>query len=123
MLRRGSRMMGSGGFANSKRAVYTAAAARDRAAGDGVGEFDGDIRESMGIYDRDNGIRPQRGGMGHLRMRSVTTWLIILNVAVYVVDLVLKARFLAGQHLPLRLATDPRFLADFGLVRYCYFSI
>ena len=77
----------------------------------------------MGIYDPDNAHRPQRGGMGHLRIRSVTTWLIILNVAVYVVDLVLKARWLAVQHLPLRLATDPRILAETGLVRYCYFSI
>lgn len=40
----------------------------------------------MGIYDRDYYREPQRSGIGRIRMWSVTTWLIIVCVAVFVID-------------------------------------
>src|SRR3954465_11735668 len=44
----------------------------------------------MGIYDRDYYRNPQpRGGFGAFSMWSITTWLIAINVAVFVVDAIL----------------------------------
>jgi membrane associated rhomboid family serine protease len=40
----------------------------------------------MGIYDRDYVRRPGGSGVGQLRMLSATAWLIIINVAVFVID-------------------------------------
>jgi membrane associated rhomboid family serine protease len=40
----------------------------------------------MGIYDRDYYRTHQPSGLGHVRMWSVTTWLLILNIAVFVLD-------------------------------------
>jgi membrane associated rhomboid family serine protease len=42
----------------------------------------------MGIYDRDYiRTRTSRGGFGEMRMWSITTWLIVINIAVYLLDL------------------------------------
>jgi membrane associated rhomboid family serine protease len=44
----------------------------------------------MGIYDRDYYRNPRpRGGFGAFSMWSVTTWLIAINVAVFVIDSIL----------------------------------
>jgi membrane associated rhomboid family serine protease len=41
----------------------------------------------MGIYDRDYYRRPtSRGGFANFRLWSITTWLIVINVAVFVTD-------------------------------------
>jgi membrane associated rhomboid family serine protease len=40
----------------------------------------------VGIYDRDYYRTPSRGGFGSFNAFSVTTWLIIVNVAVFVID-------------------------------------
>jgi len=40
----------------------------------------------MGIYDRDYYRSPPRGGFGSFSMMTVTTWLIIINVAVFLLD-------------------------------------
>jgi hypothetical protein len=42
----------------------------------------------MGLYDRDY-VRasPAASAVGRMRMWSVTTWLIAINVAVFVLDL------------------------------------
>ena len=41
----------------------------------------------MGIYDRDYYREPlPRGGFGHFSAWSVTTWLIVINVAVFFAD-------------------------------------
>src|SRR3954451_24488303 len=41
----------------------------------------------MGIYDRDYyRDSPRRGGFGVFSMASVTTWLIVINVAVFFID-------------------------------------
>jgi membrane associated rhomboid family serine protease len=77
----------------------------------------------MGIYDRDYIRTRPRGGVGRLPMWSVTTWLIILNVAVFIADWLSKARDLAASHRPIGLASNPNLVASFGLARYCYFSI
>jgi membrane associated rhomboid family serine protease len=45
--------------------------------------------EKMGIYDRDYVRRPAGSAVGQLRMLSATTWLIVINVAVFLLDLVL----------------------------------
>lgn len=76
----------------------------------------------MATQEFDN-TQPPRGGIGRLRIQSVTSWLIILNVAVYVVDWLLKAQWLRAHGFSLRLASDPRLLTLVGIVRYCYFSI
>jgi rhomboid family protein len=48
----------------------------------------------MGIYDRDYYRRSHpRGGFGHFAMWSVTTWLIVINVAVFLLDRILAAHF------------------------------
>lgn len=48
----------------------------------------------MGIYDRDYYRRPPpRGGFGHFAMWSVTTWLIVINVAVFLIDRILERYF------------------------------
>src|SRR5262245_37037874 len=45
----------------------------------------------MGIYDRDYYRQPlPRGGFGHFTAWSVTTWLIIINVAVFFLDGMLR---------------------------------
>jgi membrane associated rhomboid family serine protease len=56
----------------------------------------------MGFYDRDYYRTPPRGGVGKLRVWSVTTWLIILNVAVYLADWAFKSRMAAHFQMPLR---------------------
>jgi membrane associated rhomboid family serine protease len=57
----------------------------------------------MGIYDRDYYRQSlPRGGFGHFDAWSVTTWLIILNVAVFFVD----ATLLRATHGPQRDAYD-----------------
>ncbi len=40
----------------------------------------------MGIYDRDYYRTPSSASVGRMRMWSVTTWLIVINVAVFVLD-------------------------------------
>jgi len=40
----------------------------------------------VGIYDRDYYRNQPRGGFGVFAMWSVTTWLIVLNVVVFVAD-------------------------------------
>jgi membrane associated rhomboid family serine protease len=50
----------------------------------------------MGIYDRHYYREPSRSGVGSMRMWSVTTWLIILNVAVFVLEAFLRSSAL--QH-------------------------
>jgi membrane associated rhomboid family serine protease len=40
----------------------------------------------VGIYDRDYYRTPQRGGFGSFQPWSVTTWLIVVNVAVFIID-------------------------------------
>ncbi len=46
----------------------------------------------MGIYDRDYYRNPpSHGGFGHFVAWSVTTWLIVINVAVFFVDAVIPA--------------------------------
>jgi membrane associated rhomboid family serine protease len=40
----------------------------------------------MGIYDRDYYRAAPRGSFGSFRVSSITTWLVILNVAVFLVD-------------------------------------
>src|SRR4051812_32524093 len=45
----------------------------------------------MGIYDRDYYRRPvPRGGFAAFSMWSVTTWLIVINVAVFLLDMMLR---------------------------------
>lgn len=44
----------------------------------------------MGIYDRDYIRRAPRGGFGAFTLWSATTWLIIINVAVFVIDSILR---------------------------------
>src|SRR4051812_40329101 len=45
----------------------------------------------MGLYDRDYYRNPlPRGGFGHFSALSVTTWLIIINVAVFFLDGILR---------------------------------
>ncbi|MCS7034759.1 MAG: rhomboid family intramembrane serine protease [Phycisphaerae bacterium] len=54
----------------------------------------------MGIYDRDYARVPTTGDrLGQLRMWSVTTWLIVINVTVFFVDGLLRS---AGFAYPLR---------------------
>jgi membrane associated rhomboid family serine protease len=47
----------------------------------------------MGLYDRDYYRTPPRGGVGKLRVWSVTTWLIIVNISIFVLDALLKPAF------------------------------
>ena len=69
----------------------------------------------MGIYDRDYYRSPQPSGVGSFRMWSITTWLIIVNVAVFVIGSLLlhirQQQFLAAGFDP-RLARSP--LEEFG---------
>lgn len=45
----------------------------------------------MGLYDRDYYRNaPSRGGFGHFEAWSLTTWLIVANVAVFVIDAFLR---------------------------------
>jgi len=44
----------------------------------------------MGIYDRDYFRTSSRGGFGAFAMWSVTTWLIVINIAVFVIDSLLR---------------------------------
>ncbi len=52
----------------------------------------------MGIYDRDYYRKPTgRGGFGDFRLWSVTTWLIVINVAIFVTDgFLVRAGFTAA---------------------------
>src|SRR4051812_16467693 len=42
----------------------------------------------MGIYDRDYYREPAGSSVGSMRMWSVTTWLIVINIVVYLVGIV-----------------------------------
>jgi membrane associated rhomboid family serine protease len=65
----------------------------------------------MGIYDRDYyRDAPPRGGFGYFNAWSVTTWLIVANVAVFVLDGLLRR----ASHP----AIDPDLLYDPAAVRY-----
>jgi membrane associated rhomboid family serine protease len=44
----------------------------------------------MGIYDRDYYRNAPRGGFGAFALFSVTTWLVILNVGIYIADAVMR---------------------------------
>jgi membrane associated rhomboid family serine protease len=58
---------------------------------------DGNIPPAMGIYDRDYYRESlPRGGFAHFSAWSVTTWLIVLNVAVFFAD----AALLRAAHPP-----------------------
>src|SRR5262252_3365989 len=43
-------------------------------------------RQPMGIYDRDYYRRPTPTAVGRMQMWSITTWLIVINVAVFIID-------------------------------------
>jgi membrane associated rhomboid family serine protease len=50
----------------------------------------------MGIYDRDyyrEPVRPPRTPVGGVRVWSVTTWLIVINIAVFVIDNVVRLNY------------------------------
>jgi membrane associated rhomboid family serine protease len=54
----------------------------------------------MGIYERDYISRqPHRGISAALRIRSVTTWLIILNIAVFLIDQMLVPEMRVGRYI------------------------
>jgi membrane associated rhomboid family serine protease len=73
----------------------------------------------MGIYDRDYYRRPARGGFGQFEMWSATTWLIVLNAIVFLLDLMLKRDFAVAVPVP----RSP-FPALFGPLEFWgYFSI
>jgi membrane associated rhomboid family serine protease len=80
----------------------------------------------MGIYDRDYYRTRPRGGFGAFSMASVTTWLIVINVAVFLID-----AFLYQQRLrsidPQLLQIPPYLRARLGIVgpieEIGYFSI
>jgi membrane associated rhomboid family serine protease len=55
----------------------------------------------MGIYDRDYYREPTRGGFADFRVWSINTWLIIINVAVFLLDNILQ-RSLDIEYYPLR---------------------
>ncbi len=55
----------------------------------------------QGTSARQRRRRGGRGSVGRLWLSSVTTWLIVVNVAAYVVDWLLKARIAAAYHWPL----------------------
>lgn len=61
----------------------------------------------MGIYDRDwAAVGPKSpSGLGAIRVRSFNTWLIIVNVAVFVIDAILAA---TGVLVPVNLGADYR---------------
>src|SRR4051812_23809876 len=70
----------------------------------------------MGIYDRDyyRDRRP-RGGFGHFEMWSATTWLIVINVAVFFLDRLLP---------PYDVLVTSRYRMQIGRLEYWgYFSI
>jgi membrane associated rhomboid family serine protease len=51
----------------------------------------------MGIYDRDYYRQPpRRGGFASFSMWSVTTWLIVINVAVFIIDSILRQQAANG---------------------------
>ncbi len=54
----------------------------------------------MGLYDRDYYRTPPRARVGELWAASVTTWLIVVNVAVFAIDYFLKARIAESYHIP-----------------------
>jgi membrane associated rhomboid family serine protease len=71
----------------------------------------------MGIYDRDYyRSQPSRGGFAGARTLSVTTWLIIINVAVFFLDNILAGMGQGGRHARGYVPPDGP-LTDFG-----YFS-
>ena len=75
----------------------------------------------MGIYDRDYYRRPSRGGFGSFNAWSVTTWLILINVAVFVLEGVLRRTGSIADGAGWTLGDHP---ADFmpPLERWGYFS-
>lgn len=73
----------------------------------------------MGIYDRDYYRRPPRGGFGHFEMWSATTWLIVINVAVFLLDRLLSREFVVALY-----TTRYPFPLIFGPLEFWgYFSI
>ncbi len=53
---------------------------------------------AMGLYDRDYYRKPSMGGVGAVRVWSFTTWLIVINIAVFVVDGFLGGRVFRGRY-------------------------
>ena len=79
----------------------------------------------MGIYDRDYYRQSlPKSGFGHFSAWSATTWLIIVNVAVFFLDGILH-RFTAGQAMPgMEDYFNPDPLAYMGpLTRWGYLSV
>jgi len=66
----------------------------------------------MGIYDRDYYRAPQKRtiGLGRARMWSITTWLIIINIAVFVIQALI---FSYDQNALLRAGKNPRIAIDY----------
>ena len=79
----------------------------------------------MGLYDRDYYRNDPRSSFGSIQIQSITIWLIIINVAVFILDAILKR---AGQ--PSAPVFDPeyggyvRYLPAIGpLEEWGYFSV
>jgi membrane associated rhomboid family serine protease len=53
----------------------------------------------MGIYDRDYVRRPGGSAFGQVRMLSATAWLIIINIAVFILDLILVKFWVYPQQI------------------------
>jgi membrane associated rhomboid family serine protease len=63
----------------------------------------------MGIYDRDYYRQTPRGGFGSFSPWSVTTWLIGINVAVFILDGMIGRRHLTAHELDLLSDGQPSF--------------
>ncbi|MDB5321500.1 MAG: rhomboid family protein [Phycisphaerales bacterium] len=83
----------------------------------------------MGIYDRDYYRDPRpRGGFGSFSMGSVTTWLIVINVTVYLLDAILYQQSLRAYgpevfDIPARLRTFYGVPTAGPLEQWGYFSV
>ena|SRR5450432_262921 len=53
----------------------------------------------MAVYDRDYYRQPNPSGVGQMRMWSANTWLIIINVAVFVIDSALRGHVVYHQQI------------------------
>jgi membrane associated rhomboid family serine protease len=75
----------------------------------------------MGLYDREYYRRPApRAGLGNISLVSVTTWLIVINVAVFLLDRFLASTLFYYEVFNYRLG----FRMQFGPLEYWgYFSI
>lgn len=84
----------------------------------------------MGIYDRDYYRTPsRRGGFGSFSFISVTTWLIIINVAVFIIDRILYQQMLTSKfgsaihQIPTQLYPYYGIPLSGPLERWGYFSV